>query len=589
VKLVLVPNAELGRRTDDYQPIIPLGLLSLAAALSRSKSVTAKVCDPRSIDFRSPRETVDLLLTLDPDVVGFSTMCNTYPHALRTAQLLKNIRPELSVVFGGPHATVIAKETLEAFPFVDFVLKGECERSIIDLVEFLGSHDRKAAEVPGLIFRQGNIVQESHENYPLLPPHELPDIDYSLFQDLQSFRSIPLDVGRGCPFACTFCTTNIYWERRYRLRSPQYVIDTVKQIKEQHGLSSFGFVHDNFTASPHRVAEFCRQIITSGVSFEWRCSARPDSVDSELLDIMHAAGCRSIFMGIESGSPRIQQLCLKKVKLDRAIPAARKATALDIGLTVSFITGFPYEQVDDIEQTIRMMSAINYESRARCDLQLHLLSPVPGAPLSSEANIEIALDDTMSDVSAAIGLDSTMRRWISEQGKPIFESFFHYLNPNITRRQILQIRLGWFTLFSHLRLTVLALEEARRVEEFRLTSVFDHCEPTDGLKDAAAEFDWCVESVQGFLRKFNGAWARMVASILLFEAELHRLRLSGGSRIINTDYEINEWAQCAAKPDTSPGFPRRGDSHYLVMGHGTALKIARLPPQLAGLAGIAAG
>ncbi|MFZ0942326.1 MAG: radical SAM protein [Syntrophobacteraceae bacterium] len=577
MRLVLVPNAELGEHSEDYKPEIPLGLLSLATILSRLDMVSVQVLDPRHVDFQPSIHTAELLLASAPDVIGFSTMCNTYPYALRTAQLLKQIKPDITVVFGGPHATVVGKETLTSFAFVDFVLMGECEHSIVDFVAYLSMQDRSPADVPGLIFRQKGTAIQSGCNYPVLRADELPEINYELFPDLHDFSSIPLDVGRGCPFACTFCTTSVYWERRYRLRSAQYVIDTVKYLKSMHGLTSFGFVHDNFTASPHRVADFCEHIIASGLEFKWRCSARPDCVDSKLLELMFTAGCRSIFMGVESGSPRIQRLCNKRLKLDRVAPLVSKSMEFGIPITVSFITGFPYEEIADIERTLRMMSAINYEGRTSCDLQLHLLSPVPGAPLLDEPNVEIALDDTASDVSASGTLDQVMKSWIFNLGKSIFGSFYHYVNTTVPRQQILALRLGWFTLFSHLRVTALAMEEARRNDDFALVSVFDTCGLKAAAGDATAEFEWCVSSVQRFLENVGRSWAESLAAVLDFEAEIYRLRLSGGRCLMNCNYDVNEWVERAMGGAPVISFPRPANVRYFIMTDGEMLKIACLP------------
>ena len=575
MRLALVPNAELGDPVRDYEPILPLGLLSLTAALSSSKACAAIILDPRVVDFRTPAQTADIILECLPDAIGFSTMCNTYPHALRTAEILKQIKPNITIIFGGPHASVIGQETLNNFPWIDFVLQGECERSIEDFVQYL-TCDGVEIQVPGLIARHNGVAIPPLPTYPILPPDQLPIINYAGFPRLEEFRSIPLDVGRGCPFACTFCTTNLYFERRYRLRDSAYVIETVKQLKSEHGLNSFSFVHDNFTASPRRVAEFCRDILDSGISFDWRCSARPDSVDSELIDLMHAAGCKSIFMGLESGSSRIQQLCLKKVRLERALPAVSKAFALGMGVTASFITGFPYEEVNDVEQTIRMMAAINYESRTRCDLQLHLLSPVPGAPLTAEPGISIALDDAISDVSAAADLDSHMQGWIREIGPPIFESFYHYLNPNILRSTTVCLRLGWFTMFNHLKLTAFALEEARQHDPFAFVTLFDKCELPDPTWTSIAIFDWCTRTVEAYLTHCGRPFAASIADVLHFEALAYRLRSEGGSSILKSDHDIYAWSEGIVESSGPPSLPSPMGCRYLIVADGGAVKVAYL-------------
>jgi hypothetical protein len=282
-------------------------------------------------------------------------------------------------------------------------------------------------------------------------------------------------------------------------------------------------------------------------------------------------------MGIESGSTRIQQLCRKNVKLDRVIPAVRKARELGLTLTTSFIAGFPYEETDDIEKTIRMMAAVHYEGRAACTLQMHLLSPVPGAPLTREPDIEIALDEFTSDLSTAGHLDDIMRGWISQHGKPIFESFYHYVNHRISRRCLLEIRSGWFTLFTALQFTAIALEQARRNDDFALVSVFDDCDRLESVDETETVFEWCTRSVRRFLQRAGKPWASAVLAILEFEAMVHRLRLEGGNRLIECEYEVNEWVEQAAKSDSLNGLPDLARTRYFIMGRGKDLKVARLP------------
>jgi radical SAM superfamily enzyme YgiQ (UPF0313 family) len=577
MRLILVPNPQIvGKRNEEYIPNIPLGLLSLGTVLSCSNIVSVQVLHPRNVDFQSPLQIAEHLLSLEPDVVGFSTMCNTYPFALRTAQLLKQIKPDIVIVFGGPHATVVGKETLNSFAYIDFVLMGECERSIIDFVTYLARHDRKPADIPGLVFRNKNTGVQHTPTYLLLPVDQLPDIDYGLIGDLHGFDSIPLDVGRGCPFRCTFCTTTVYWQQQYRQRSAQEIIKTVQHLKSKYNVTTFDFVHDNFTASSRSVANFCEHILNTGIEFEWSCSARADSVDSKLLDLMYSAGCRGIFMGVESGSPRIQRLCNKKLKLELIEPTIKKALEIGIPPTVSFITGFPYENIDDIEKTLRMMAALNHQGKTKCDLQLHLLSPVPGSQLLNEPNVETALDDVFSDISPAQGFDVFMKNLISSVGKPIFESFYYYVNTTISRQKILLLRFGWFTLFNYFRFTALALEEARRNDDYSLVSVFKW---SDLPERYGAEAECCANSLRMFLECSDRMWAASITAILEFELESYRLRLKGsGSCLLDCEYDVNEWIESITKNDSLPvSLPSPLKKRYFVMANGQKLKIASLP------------
>ena len=576
MRFILVPNVQSGKRYKEAMHSIPLGVLSLATVLSNVNFVSTHPVDPRDVDFRPPSHTVERILDLEPDVVGFSTMCNSYPYALRTAQILKQIKPDVMIVFGGAHATVVGKETLDCFGFVDFILAGECERSIIDFVTFLVMRDRRPEDVPGLVFRKNEVPVQSGFRYPMLPPDELPDIKYELLRDLRDFPTIPLDVGRGCPYSCTFCTTSAFWERRYRLRSTDYIINTVKKLQSEYNVNLFNLVHDNFTASSGRVTKFCEQVIESGVKFHWHCSARPDTVDDNLLELMSSAGCRKIFMGIESGSPRIQKLCNKNIRLDRVIPVINKVMGMGMNITTSFITGFPYESSEDIENTLCLMSNINYYARTRCDLFVQLLSPTPGASILDEPNVELALDDSISDISYAGLLDQTMKDWIINNGRPIFSSFFHFTNTAVPRSKFVAFQLGWFITFGRLRFTALALEAARRLDHFELMSVFSTSEPVFS-EYAWTGFQWCVSSVRTFLKNSGYPWAESISAVLDFEAERYRLSRFGGSCVLESNFDVKKWMEDVVGGASNQDFPPPARVRYLIRSDSDRVKVFYLP------------
>src|SRR5437764_12338342 len=101
-----------------------------------------------------------------------------------------------------------------------------------------------------------------------------------------------LDLGRGCPFACTFCSTNDFFRRNFRLRSPERVLQDMRQFAARYASREFQLVHDMFTFDRKRVVEFCNAMLASGEDFTRSCSARTDCIDEPLLDLMLSSCCR---------------------------------------------------------------------------------------------------------------------------------------------------------------------------------------------------------------------------------------------------------------------------------------------------------
>ena len=102
-----------------------------------------------------------------------------------------------------------------------------------------------------------------------------------LDQAIETCQRMPLELGRGCPFACKFCSTNDFFRRNFRLKSPGQVIAQMRALHRLYGHTSFELIHDMFTVNRKRVVAFCEAMVASGEKFQWYCSARTDSVDDE--------------------------------------------------------------------------------------------------------------------------------------------------------------------------------------------------------------------------------------------------------------------------------------------------------------------
>src|SRR5438876_9827010 len=125
---------------------------------------------------------------------------------------------------------------------------------------------------------------------PNAPPIEdldtLPSPAYHLTGELEGAHRAALEMGRGCPFACTFCSTNDFFRRNFRLRSPERILRDMRALALAYRLNDFDLIHDMFTVDRRRVVAFCAAMIASGETFTWSCSARTDCVDEPLLELM---------------------------------------------------------------------------------------------------------------------------------------------------------------------------------------------------------------------------------------------------------------------------------------------------------------
>jgi radical SAM superfamily enzyme YgiQ (UPF0313 family) len=427
--------------------LAPVGILSLAAVLG-TRGLQPEVVDLNRIYYHWLREpdqdktdfcsfAGNYFATRNFDLFGFSTVCSSYPLTLRIAEAVKQVHPESAIVLGGPQASVVDMATMRAFPAIDLILRGEAEQTLPELVDAL-AQQRPLTAIPGLTFRQDQEIVRNPDAPLVMDLDALPFPAFHLFPDVRFCRHFPLELGRGCPFSCTFCSTNDFFRRRFRLKSPAQMIADMRRIKQTYGINSFELVHDMFTVDRKRVVEFCQALIESKEEFYWGSSARTDCIDEELIALMAKAGCRGIFFGIESGSARMQKVIDKGLELSDSAERVRSCDKYKINTAVSLMAGFPDETMNDLRQTAAFfVNSLRYD---HADPQLSILAPLADTPITKQHKDWLVLNDDAADMS--------YRGWRQEPedhaliaGHPeIFSSFYSIPLPYLDREFVKELR-----------------------------------------------------------------------------------------------------------------------------------------------------
>ncbi len=305
-----------------------------------------------------------------PDVVAvevpFSGWSKT---AFEVVSIAKKVSKNIVVVLFGLHPSSRPEACLEDSE-ADFVVVGEPEVTIDELVEALQNKVSSFNKIDGLGFRENGKVTltakrafiQDLDTLPLPARHLLPMKVYSeavkqnpLRGEITKSYTIVV-TSRGCPFNCVFCTHSIVWGKQWRPRSPKNVVDEVEHVIKTYGIKQIDFADDNMTWSRERMAQICDLIVERGLHFEWFTpnGVRADTLDEALLRKMKKAGCKKIRVAPESGVQRVVTDIAKKnlelKKVEAAIVAARK-----VGIKVGcfFVMGLIGETKADIEETIR--------------------------------------------------------------------------------------------------------------------------------------------------------------------------------------------------------------------------------------------
>lgn len=309
----------------------------------------AESCDLDGVSRRIHEFRPDIVVTF----TGFACLDDDAA-AIRE---IKRRHPHVTLVVFGYYPTLFPREFLDQLP-IDFVILGEPDLPFSALYDCLAG-DRDVATVSGIAHRGADarpIVQGEAQRVRDLdslprPAYELLRIDgYA-----EPFFPRPyaaIQSARGCPFGCTFCVKS--YGRQLALRSPEAIVEEIRFLKERFHIRAFRFVDDTFTAVEDRVVKLCRLMIEADLDVQWSCLSRADTLNEEMLGWMSKAGCRRLYVGIESGSQRILDRYNKGTNaadMLRNLLACKKHGMETMGF---FTVGMPGETREDFEQTIEL-------------------------------------------------------------------------------------------------------------------------------------------------------------------------------------------------------------------------------------------
>ncbi len=337
-----------------------------------------------------------------PQMLGVTSTTVSFHCAKQVIALAKTVDPGIVTVLGGAHVSAVPRETLEELPQLDYGVYGEGELTIAELTRALAS-DGAVGSILGLCRREeGRVrVNPPRPNAPDLDRFRIPARrllkDLSLYSPnpLRGFRrSVSLISSRGCTFDCSYCDQSVF-SRRWRAHSADYVIAEIKALKSEWGFDFFSFEDDHFLINHARVVELCRKMIDEKLDIGWTCSARANSFTPELASLMKEAGCKIVYLGLESGSPRILQQIDKDITLEAAARGVRLLAAQGILTYGAFMIGTPGETEADTRLSLEFALSLPLDA-----ISCFVYVPYPGTPLRELALKSGFVSDDWRDYAA---------------------------------------------------------------------------------------------------------------------------------------------------------------------------------------------
>jgi radical SAM superfamily enzyme YgiQ (UPF0313 family) len=381
----------------------PLGLAYVAAALEKADFQVD------IIDNYMLKKPIDYIKSevrrLAPEIVGITCGSVTYQPCIKTAKAIKEVHPSCKIVVGGWHPSYLP-DTMLQHQEIDYVVIGEGERAIVELANSItnGEDNSSIAKIPGVAFRYNDQVVKSApifisdlDKIPFPARHLLPmDLYLRKMEFLDSNPVDTMNVIRGCPYNCAFCDTKGLWGSKCRSFSPDRIVEEIEHLVNKYCSRGLYFIGDNFTINKKRTIQFCRLLKSSKLNVDWICDTRVDLISRDLLKEMKSAGCRTIWFGVESGSPRILRKLNKGVSLEQTVKAFKLCREEGIRISCSMMLGIPGETVSDINVTFNLAKKLNPDW-----IHFNIFVAYPGSGLYDEV-IESGLYDRIEDFVAYV-------------------------------------------------------------------------------------------------------------------------------------------------------------------------------------------
>lgn len=324
--------------------------------LLKNRGHQVKVFSELFKDVYDERQNTIHPAVLDADVVGISIMTPTAPRGYAIARAIRRERPDIKIIIGGVHATIMAEEALE---YADCVVRGEAEPLVPHLFE----------DIPSKEIVLGKRVEDVNN---------LPIPDLSLLQFVKPpLKWAPIATARGCPHECIFCLVPDVWGNKFRYRAVDLVLEEMK-MRYNQGHRRLFFYDDYFTAKRSRVLELLEKMIKSSMKgLIWSAQTRADIAnDDGILKSLKRSGCASLCLGLESVNPATLKAYDKRQTLEEMESCVARLREHGIWVHGMFILGADEDDLSTIYETVKFCKRLKMNSA-----QFSILFPIPGTRL----------------------------------------------------------------------------------------------------------------------------------------------------------------------------------------------------------------
>jgi anaerobic magnesium-protoporphyrin IX monomethyl ester cyclase len=393
-KVILIYPA-LSRENDPTALLMPLSLVYVAYPL-RQNGYSVRIIDQRvTPDWGS--ELARELAKGETICVGVSAMTGLQIEGgILAAKIVREYSPDLPLVWGGVHPSLLPEQTVED-EHVDVVVVGEGEETFLELVRRI-EDGGSLGDIRGLCYKEDRKpVLTGHRPHVSLSNIDISLLPYDLLESVGPYLANPLGhlpgaeanaiaflTSRGCPYRCTYCYNPKFNRGRWRAYEPVEVVEHLKYVKRKFGQKGIFLLDDNFFTNLKRVRRICELILENKIDVRfYNVNCRLDvlgKLDVDFLRLLRRAGVHTLFIGVESASPRVLKAMRKPLNIGDIAEVDWKLKKAEIVPCYSFMVGLPVESVDDMKQTLKLMCKIR-DTNPDAGISPQVYLPLPGSKM----------------------------------------------------------------------------------------------------------------------------------------------------------------------------------------------------------------
>lgn len=413
-------------------PLPPTDLMYLAAVAEKA-GLDAKIAD-----YSQGGNFENDLKEFQPDYLLINVATPTFKNDLSSLTIAKEICPDIITIAKGAAFLTVAFEVMYFQKDLDLILFGEPEETLREVLD-----GKEFSKILGLYYRDDLRAKFTGprpfiDNLDKLPFPARHLVDNNIYRrpDNNKVQAV-IKVSRGCPFHCFFCLATPVSGAKVRKRSPENIIEEIRECVDKYGITNFLFWSDIFNIDKDWVMELCQKIIDSGLKITWSANTRADTADEEMANKMYEAGCRLVSIGVESGSQEMLDKIGKRITLDDVRLTVKIFKKAGIRIYNYFVIGLPWEDEDTVEDTIDF--AIELDSDF---ISFYTATPLPGSKFYEYAKENNLINSDTSFSSAyfypSVNTHHLTKERVFQLHKKAIRRF--YLRPAYIIRMLSRIR-----------------------------------------------------------------------------------------------------------------------------------------------------